>query len=234
LNDYTVPSYFTEDLFRLCSEQRRPPYRWILIGPKRSGSTVHRDPLATNAWNTLLSGRKRWVLFPPHVPKSIVKGKGLIGKHEDDEASHYFMTILPRIKRRAAQVRARQNNNGNCKNGTHKDYKDDDVELYRDFACYEFTQCAGETVFVPHDWWHAVVNLTDTVGITQNYGSPRCFDHVWIKTRSSRKRLAWKLLNRLEHEYPALADRARRLNERDRFKMKYEEQERRRQMQRTV
>lgn len=214
LSDYRVPSYFRDDLFRLVSESRRPPYRWVLIGPERSGSTIHQDPLATNAWNTLLSGKKRWVLFPPHVPKSIVKGRGLIGKDEDDEASHYFMNILPRIKRKADTLK--------------------DREEYRDFACYEFTQHAGETVFVPHDWWHAVVNLTDTVGVTQNYGSPRNFEAVWKKTRSSRKRMAWKLLCQLDQHYPKLAETARAMNERDRFRMKYEEQERRRKQQRVV
>ena len=228
LQDYTVPSYFgTDDLFRLVSESRRPPYRWVLVGPKRSGSCIHIDPLATNAWNTLLFGRKRWVLFPPHVKKYIVKGRGLIRKHEDDEAIHYFMTILPRIKAAAASNRG-----------------DND---YRDFCCYEFTQEPGETVFVPHGWWHAVLNLEHSVAVTQNFVSRRNFDASWLLTRRSRKRMAYKLLLQLDVHYPDLAERARQLNQRDGFLMKYDpndknnkntkdEEERRRQnkMQRTV
>lgn len=203
LQDYTVPTYFRDDLFRFVSESRRPPYRWVLVGPERSGSTVHIDPLNTNAWNTLLHGQKRWVLFPPHVSKSIVKGRGVIRKDEDDEAIHYFMTILPRIKAKAA--------------ASIKDNRD-----YHGFACYEFTQNAGETVFVPHGWWHAVLNLTATVGVTQNFCSPRNFEYVWLKARTSRKRMAWKWLCQLDEHYPQLAERARTLNARDRFVMKYD------------
>eukprot|EP00970_Alexandrium_tamarense_P014274 scaffold4028_cov217-Alexandrium_tamarense.AAC.3 len=140
LDDYTVPHYFNEDLFGLVGEKRRPPYRWFLVGPCRSGTTVHIDPLATSAWNTLVYGVKRWVLFPPHVPKSVVKGRKLILPGEDDEAIHYFTTILPRMKRRAAQLLQVASRGG----------REDVLGEYANFECYEFTQFAGETVFIPH------------------------------------------------------------------------------------
>jgi histone arginine demethylase JMJD6 len=139
LQDFHVPSYFPDDLFSLVGEKRRPPYRWFLVGPARSGSCVHIDPLGTSAWNTLLHGRKRWVLFPPGTPKAIAKGLDVIRKGEDDEAVNYFVDILPRI---------------------HKTYGDHTRII-------EFTQEAGETVFVPGGWWHSVLNIEDTIAVTQ-------------------------------------------------------------------
>lgn len=109
------------------------------MGPERSGTTVHIDPLATAAWNTLIVGKKRWVLFPPHVSKHIAKGKHFVRNGEDDEAIHYFMHILPRIKAKAVEI----GNRG----------------MFKDFACYEFTQEAGETVFIPNGWWCVAFSL---------------------------------------------------------------------------
>lgn len=66
-------------------------FRWFLVGPKRSGTSVHIDPLGTSAWNTVVSGRKLWVLFPPHVDKNVAKGKDVIRPGEDDEPVRFVV-----------------------------------------------------------------------------------------------------------------------------------------------
>lgn len=63
--EYSVPPYFTQDLFSVLSQ--RPQFRWLLIGAARSGSCFHQDPNFTAAWNTSLYGRKKFVLFPGDI-----------------------------------------------------------------------------------------------------------------------------------------------------------------------
>eukprot|EP01052_Picozoa_sp_SAG31_P037111 SAG31_NODE_4740_length_2988_cov_1.861890_2_plen_151_part_00 len=90
---YSPPAYFVDDLFDLLdpggptaaptspstvtvaaateggsATDSRPDYRWLLIGGARSGQTWHTDPNGTSAWNLTLSGRKRWLFFPPNGP----------------------------------------------------------------------------------------------------------------------------------------------------------------------
>lgn len=76
LEQYSVPEYFRSDLFNLIPDEEkapngeriRPAFRWILVGPERSGSTFHKDPNHTSAWNALISGRKKWIMYPMDTP----------------------------------------------------------------------------------------------------------------------------------------------------------------------
>jgi len=196
MKDFQVPDYFSDDLFKLVGEGIRPPYRWFLIGPKRSGTCTHIDPLATSAWNSLISGRKRWVLFPPETAKRFAKAKEWQRKSdgEDDEAIDFFNLMLPRALAAAK------------KEGVPVRYID-------------YIQRPGETMFVPGGWWHAVLNLDDSVAITQNFCSRVNFPRVWLATRSGRKRMARKWLPLLEQQWPELSAQARALNQRDGFSM---------------
>ncbi|SPN97119.1 related to phosphatidylserine-specific receptor [Cephalotrichum gorgonifer] len=61
---YWRPECFGPDLFELLGAER-PAHRWLIIGPQRSGSTFHKDPNATSAWNAVIQGAKYWIMFPP-------------------------------------------------------------------------------------------------------------------------------------------------------------------------
>ncbi|WYZ34794.1 hypothetical protein EsH8_I_001070 [Colletotrichum jinshuiense] len=61
---YWKPECFGPDMFELLGNER-PAHRWLIIGPERSGSTFHKDPNGTSAWNAVIQGTKYWIMFPP-------------------------------------------------------------------------------------------------------------------------------------------------------------------------
>ncbi|KAI5798867.1 putative F-box and JmjC domain protein [Geopyxis carbonaria] len=68
---FTVPECFGRDFFEVLGDQR-PDRRWMILGPRRSGSTFHKDPNATSAWNAVIYGEKYWIMFPPdYLPPGV-------------------------------------------------------------------------------------------------------------------------------------------------------------------
>ncbi|CZS94347.1 related to phosphatidylserine-specific receptor [Rhynchosporium agropyri] len=64
---YVTPTCFGEDLFSVLGSLR-PAHQWLILGPSRSGSTYHKDPNSTSAWNAVLTGSKYWIMFPSITP----------------------------------------------------------------------------------------------------------------------------------------------------------------------
>lgn len=188
LQEYRVPLYFPDDFMALSGEEERPPYRWFSLGPRRSGTVVHQDPLCTSAWNTVFCGRKRWVLLRPEVARSVAKAKRVMEKDDDDEAVNYFIDLLPRLRAQGVET-------------------------------IEFVQYPGETVFLPGNWWHSVVNIDDTIAVTQNYCGRHNFAEVWRSAREERPCWSHKWLRSMDKSMPELAAEARRLNSQDNFDM---------------
>lgn len=61
---YWRPDCFGPDFFEVLGAER-PAHRWLIVGPERSGSTFHKDPNGTSAWNAVIQGAKYWIMFPP-------------------------------------------------------------------------------------------------------------------------------------------------------------------------
>lgn len=137
---YWSPDCFGEDLFSVLREHR-PDCRWMIMGPKRSGSTFHKDPNATNAWNAVLTGSKYWLMFPssPTLPPP----PGVILSDDQSEITsplsiaEYFLTFHSLARETPG-----------CREG----------------ICY-----AGEILHVPSGWFHLVLNLEDGLALTQNF-----------------------------------------------------------------
>jgi histone arginine demethylase JMJD6 len=181
--DYEVPGYFRDDLFELISDRRRPPYRWVVIGPERSGTGLHVDPLGTSAWNAVVSGSKRWVLFPPRVSKSLLVRPGC------SEGIAWFHNVWARMT----------------------------PDRKRELGAIEFVQRAGEVVYVPGGWFHAVINLELTTAVTHNFAPSQQAEFIWLRTRNARPRMAQHLLRVVDQlaesdrDFKRIAKKIRRL-----------------------
>lgn len=139
-DDYVVPIYFREDLFSILGKDR-PDFRWLIIGPARSGSSFHVDPNSTSAWNAVIRGAKKWILFPPDVnPPGVHPSPDGVEVASPVSIMEWFMNFYEQTKQ----------------------WKKKPVEC----ICR-----AGEVMFIPNGWWHLVINLEDSVAITQNYVS---------------------------------------------------------------
>jgi histone arginine demethylase JMJD6 len=107
------------------------------------------------------------------------------------ESINYFHSILPKIKEAEGDS----------------------------LGIVECIQGPGETIYVPGGWWHAVVNLDDTMAVTQNFMIDANFEDVWLSFRAQRKKLSHFFLRIVKKRNPRVYDRAVALNARDNFVM---------------
>lgn len=138
--DYSPPSCFGEDLFDVLEDQR-PDSKWLIVGPARSGSTFHKDPNATSAWNAVIKGAKYWIVFPSSDTAGPPPGVFVSADQSEVTSPLSIAEWLLGFHAEARRAKG-------CLEG----------------ICYE-----GEVLHVPSGWWHLVVNLSPSIAITQNF-----------------------------------------------------------------
>jgi len=128
-----------------------PAYRWILIGPRMSGSAFHTDVMSSSAWNAQIIGRKRWALYPPgKVPRGSrymynISDDGYVGPRFGQSKGcpkppEWFGEIYPTLPPQEKPL--------------------------------ECVTQPGDVIFIPFNWWHCVINLEFSVAVTENFVTP--------------------------------------------------------------
>src|SRR5947209_214798 len=59
----------------LVPHEVRPSWKWLYMGPRGTGSVMHRDFMGTAAWNVLFAGEKTWRFYPPHQKSHVYAGE---------------------------------------------------------------------------------------------------------------------------------------------------------------
>jgi hypothetical protein len=190
----TAPGGFAEDvLFALLPPEQCPDHRWLLLGAAGSGSALHVDPIGS-AWNGVMEGAKRWVVVAPEL---VAAGEAAVP---------------------AAAAAACGAGAGG---GTVEAWFEDDgcgwphwrrwLQARSGGAVgrwFEFTQRAGEVVYVPQGWAHAVLNLeTFTVAITHNFVAEHDVDRCWQFLRADHPMIAARWHAALVRARPEIASR---------------------------
>ncbi|EEB17430.1 conserved hypothetical protein [Pediculus humanus corporis] len=71
-NVYRVPCYFASDWLNEYYDNNpdlKDDYRFVYIGPKNSWTPFHVDVFTSYSWSINITGKKRWILFPPGKEK---------------------------------------------------------------------------------------------------------------------------------------------------------------------
>jgi Cupin-like domain len=245
-------------------ENSRPDYRWLIIGPARSGSSFHIDPNKTSAWNAVLQGSKKWLLFPPHMkpPGVYASHDGLdltapvstiewymnfydsctfstaidsadtatssdsccsdatgdtttstaVVSSDGSECGNYSHTAkhakLAATLHKASTTATTQSKQQSRHSTTDSKLQQQSAAAAAAAAAATYgsmpVECvvqAGEVVFVPQGWWHCVINIQDSIAITQNFVSTTNIASVLQFLRQNPHNISGLPLHEREHLY---------------------------------
>lgn len=178
-SDYSPPACFGDDAFSVLGAQR-PDHRWLIVGPSRSGSTFHKDPNATSAWNAVIRGSKYWIMFPSS--SSLPPPPGVFVSEDQSEITSP-LSIAEWLLEYHAEARAASG----CKEG----------------ICYQ-----GEVLHVPSGWYHLVLNLEPSIALTQNF-VPRARVGAVLQFLRDQKQSISGFSDDIEDPYTLFVDRLR-------------------------
>ena len=196
--EYSPPDVFADDLFALLGEDDRPDHRWLIAGCERSGSGFHKDPNATSAWNAVVSGRKKWILFAPDAtPPGVHPSADGSAVVQPVTLVEWYMNFYGHVYETDEDDESETDEDDGDEDDREK--KDDGEEEADGSSIRRRRRrrranagtsgdahprviegiCGpGDVLFVPSGWWHMALNLEECVAVTQNFCSPRTLPKV--------------------------------------------------------
>jgi len=146
--------------------------RWWCVSNGNSGTFPHNDPISTDAWNSLVTGHKWWIIFPESVGEFDPNGEESLTCSNSCSMKDYS----PRDWYASIGV-----------NAANFEYPGNDGQ-----RPLHIVQKPGETIYVPNGRIHAVYNLDPNIAITANFGSIGNFDKVWEEIVTSDNPQHWQ------------------------------------------
>jgi JmjC domain, hydroxylase len=142
-------------------------FRFVYLGPKGTATALHADVLRSFSWSTNVCGQKRWRFIPPLYAHLLYDCFGA------KLAYHLFAD-------------ASMENGGGSVNFMSTIFPG--LRIARQHAI-TVVQGAGDTIFVPSNWFHTVENIADTLSINHNWlngaNLGQCWKYVSSEVRSS-------------------------------------------------
>jgi hypothetical protein len=135
-----------------------PGLAQLIVGPCGAGSPLHFHPAALNV---LLLGVKAWVLVPPAA-----------AGYADMDARTFWRRVLPQMLGRDELRRGRvglaaggdaADISANGSDWDSERLESEPADAEEAPVLLRVLQGPGDAVFVPSQWGHAVLDLTDTV-----------------------------------------------------------------------
>ena len=219
------------DLFSVLPKHLRPDHEWLIAGGRRSGSGFHIDPNATSAWNAVVRGSKKWVLSPPGFPPPGVEPSADLSEVTAPAAlADWFRGFYEEAFGGIEGGEAREKGDGGRGERQGGRRHRNQPFFASQHRPLEGIVSAGDAIFVPRGWWHAVLNLeTPTIAVTTNFvsraGLPQALR--WVRSRDAslvsgvrgdeaRLRLAQRWEEALRQKAPeALAEAEERIARED-------------------
>ena len=133
-----------------------------------------QDPNHTSAWNGLISGRKRWILYPPDQPPPGVHvsadGRDVLTPISVSEwLIHYYQQHTQRLSANPTPSPPLPASYSSLPLSSLQS-----LSCPSTYSCYGPVECvceAGELLYIPNGWWHLAVNEAESVAVTQNFVS---------------------------------------------------------------